>query len=544
MGNNCFNSDKCKFIGFNNINSIISVILNIIKIFFSISIFIFSLLIKFDSEVSRTISYELIENFQSGYFLDFRFCNSNENRINFGTWPGTVKGCGKIENGRPKANILDEKKEDKCNKNEIFLDNIPSQDIFSFKGLTICGTTKGNYYNLLFSDSVVELNENCPEGKKNCGYIDTIKNKLCFDNSLECPISYIKIKDINGSAPEGINNLKEIKTEKIRFYYSNNPYSKNDSKNASEIPYITNSFKIADSKICALSNLYYSNIDLYSLEALKKKYSENCILKDYSQEITIDQIRYHEINTINHYELYEENGIIDKIKNFNLTNFGFNVDKYKANDLKLYVRTHFGFNKTCLKQRKKGFNLEELNEINSNSDKMKTWSIITACFFGISTVSSVSFFFKIYDDNFGIMLIKYLLTIAPTFISFLYTVIWAVYFDDSYEEYMICSDFVTNFNYNTMIEKIRKNGIYIFICTILITIVFSFDIIIVIFKCCCCTKCCSECCIKCCCSCCINCCKKICGDIDVKNNESIQKDESQNINKIDINEKDCSKDNM
>ena len=142
------------------------------------------------------------------------------------------------------------------------------------------------------------------------------------------------------------------------------------------------------------------------------------------------------------------------------------------------------------------------------------------------------------------MLIKYLLTIAPTFVSFLYTVIWAVYFDDSYEEYMICSDFVTNFNYNTMIEKIRKNGIYIFICTILITMVFSFDIINIIFKCCCCTKCCSECCIKCCCSCCINCCKKICGDIDVKNNESIQKDESQNINKIDINEKDCSKDNM
>jgi len=124
---------------------------------------------------------------------------------------------------------------------------------------------------------VVEENENCPEGMKNCGYIDTMKNKLCLNNTLECPISYIKIKEFNSSAPEDITHLKEIKSDKIRFFFSSNPYS-----NSFELPFIQNAFKIADSKICALPNLYHSNFDLYNLEAIKKEYSEICVLKDYS----------------------------------------------------------------------------------------------------------------------------------------------------------------------------------------------------------------------------------------------------------------------
>ncbi len=64
----------------------------------------------------------MIENFQTGYFLDFYNCNTNESRIKFGTWRGTVKGCGKIVNGVANAKIMNEKK-GKCDKDEVFLDN-------------------------------------------------------------------------------------------------------------------------------------------------------------------------------------------------------------------------------------------------------------------------------------------------------------------------------------------------------------------------------------------------------------------------------------
>ena len=54
---------------------------------------------------------------------------------------------------------------------------------------------------------------------------------------------------------------------------------------------------------------------------------------------------------MDNYELYEENKIIDKIKNSRLMDYGFDLDKYKDNNLTLYVRTHFGFDKECLKKR-------------------------------------------------------------------------------------------------------------------------------------------------------------------------------------------------
>lgn len=111
-----------------------------------------------------------------------------------------------------KASKLDEGKE--CKDDEDPLIKIPPQKINSYKGITLCGKTKGNYYNLLFSDSVVGVNEKCPKGTKNCGYIDSVLNKLCLNNNTECPISYIKLAQ---TPPEGISNLKEIKGEGINF---------------------------------------------------------------------------------------------------------------------------------------------------------------------------------------------------------------------------------------------------------------------------------------------------------------------------------------
>ena len=350
---------------------------NILKITISIFIFIFSDKSGIDADVSRSISNEFIDNFATGYFIEFYKCNSNENRIKFDTWQGTIKGCLKITKDKKEISIP---VNGICGEGEKVIEKIPPQNIYNFKGLSLCGKTKENYYDLLFSDLVIGESEECPEGFKNCGYIDTIKNKLCLKNVSQCPISYIKIKDVNSPPPENISKLKEIGNDKIKLYYSNDPYS-----DTPEIPYIQASFKIADTEICSLPNLYHSNIDLFVLDALKKNYSSDCLLHDYSQAITIDYIRYHEINSINQFELYKENGIIDKIIDNNLTNYGFNIEKYKENTLSLYVRTHFGFNKTCLKERNAEFNMKELSEIISVSDKMKHWSdtIFSLCILSI-----------------------------------------------------------------------------------------------------------------------------------------------------------------
>ena len=514
------------------------IILIILKVLCLLPILILSKTISFDSEISNQISKEFLDNFQTGYFLEFHKCNSNENRIKFGTWQGTIKGCGTENNGIKKARIPKENKD--CKKDEKILEKIPPQNIFVFKGLTICGKTKGNYYDLLFSDSVIEKNKDCPEGFKNCGYIDTVKNKLCLKKDSECPISYIKIKDVNSTRPVNITHLKAIENEKIKFYYSNNPYA-----DTSEVPYIQNSFKIAESTICALPNLYYSNLDLFILDAFKKGLSSDCVLKDYSPNIAIDSIRYHELNSINQYDLYNENGIIDIISRNNLNDFGFNVEKYKENTVNLYINSHFGFNKTCLKNRKTQFNMKEISEILSTSKKMFFCGNFIFWFYIASlglTLSESFHIFKCIGCNLNIEnIIKSFINNILSTTALLFSIIWGLSYDNPYEKDMECSDIVSNSNYNIMIEKIQKNGIKIEFCFYLQLIflflnIFSLLIFIIVSSC---DDYCNKKCGSCCCICCRNNKKGDKGLLAPKKEESSKIEngnESKNQNEIKNNE--------
>lgn len=486
--------------------NITKLVLMFFIIVFTIAIMIFSREMNFDSEITKSISNEFIENFKRKYFLDFYKCNPNDEKVILDKWQGTIKGCGTIINGKKTAYVLDTGKE--CKNDEIILEKIPLQDIKSFKGLSICGNIRDdkNYYELLFSDSIVGEFEDCPEGTKNCGYIDTINNKLCLKNNSDCPINYIHIRDINSPPPTDITNLKNITGERIRFYYSNNPYA-----GTSTIPHIQNSFKIADDQICALPNLYHSNIDLFILDAYKKELVSDCVLKDYSQKYTVDTIRYSELNSINQYELYEENGIIEKIKSHNLIDYGFEVDKYRDNTLKLYVRTNFGFNKTCLKERKTNFNIQELTDILSTSDKMfeaSDWLYMVG--YPIIVLILVESILDSKDCGKCLEKIINIITSVGSAGEFAYIIFWALTYDDPYEQNMKCSDFISNSNYNVMIEKIKNNGNKLFICAVLIIFLLIFSLGLFIFniigscykekKCGCCSEqngCCCECCKKC-----------------------------------------------
>ena len=200
-------------------------IIQLLSFSFSFLVIYFAQTISFDGEVARSISEDLFDNFNSGFFLSFSKCKnpysntnpSNDNPIEFGEWQGTVDGC--IENIGDKTNIKILEQGENC---ENKINKIPPQKIYSFKGITLCGLTRGSYYDLLYEGDIIKEKEECPPGKKSCGYIDTIKNKLCVKNRHPCPVSYIKISDRKPT--EEINDLKEIKFDKINFYYSNNPY--------------------------------------------------------------------------------------------------------------------------------------------------------------------------------------------------------------------------------------------------------------------------------------------------------------------------------
>ena len=166
-------------------------IFNSINLVITLICLILTYNIKLNSEVATIISEEFMENFNTGYYLNFFNCISNENIVSFDKWKGTIRGCASEKN-KPKR-VRVPKEDDYCDPlTEVTLDRIPPQPINKFKGLIVYGKTKGNYHDLLFSDSVVGKDEECPEGLKNCGYIDTVLNKLCFKKDKECPVNYIK----------------------------------------------------------------------------------------------------------------------------------------------------------------------------------------------------------------------------------------------------------------------------------------------------------------------------------------------------------------
>lgn len=171
------------------------------------------------------------------------------------------------------------------------------------------------------------------------------------------------------------------------------------------------------------------------------------------------------------------------------------------------MRTHFGFNKTCLNKRKTKFNIKELSEIGAVSDKMKLWSKQVFVFGFFSLAISITEFFNIFkrcnSKNFiQEDIIKKILNNIYSVYTFFYSVLYGFGYDDPYENNMECSDFVSNSNYNIMIEKIHTNGFEMYLCScfiIILSILNIFSIIIMIvdfFK---------KKCQKCCCSCCINC---------------------------------------
>jgi hypothetical protein len=229
-----------------------------------------------------------------------------------------------------------------------------------------------------------------------------------------------------------------------------------------------------------------------------------------------------------------------------LAEYGFNIKVYDDNILNLYVTSHFGFKKTCLKKRKTAFNITQLTEISDVARKIQEWSLwekILGFTFGL-------FSFIDYIDS-PFVIFENLLKNVVTFVELLVTYLKVLLYDDPYEDKMECSDDISNSNYNIMIVNISSSGQYIFKFFLSFIIVFSSRLVTLIVefsvlctkkgkkgKMCCCF---CSCCEVLCCPCCEECCCKVAeNDINVINivDDKTNKDENDSSKKSKINKKD------
>ena len=186
---------------------------------------------------------------------------------------------------------------------------------------------KGRKYKILNTASYSYLNnaklkdEECPQGKKNCGIIDDEENKLCINSNSNCPINYISENKMNG--------FSSVKFGNKTFYYGNDN-SRKDKRIIAGL--------IADTD-------FYLNQDK----------DENDIIDNYTISGFLEENK----------NLYKE------------VNLGF--DPYKDEDIdkkgKSYLRTYYneGFDLTNLRKGKEQYyfnrkiNNEALNSINKKT---------------------------------------------------------------------------------------------------------------------------------------------------------------------------------
>ena len=109
--------------------------------------------------------------------------------------------------------------------------------------MRVSDDTNYYYYLLQKPDTIISKFEECPDNKKSCEYIDTLKNILCIFLNSECPVNYVKVSKFPPIEP--IGDLKEIRSNQITFYFSKNPYI-----NSTKIPLHSKLFQNCCSNPC------------------------------------------------------------------------------------------------------------------------------------------------------------------------------------------------------------------------------------------------------------------------------------------------------
>ena len=359
-------------------------------------IFICSIIYLFSSTFSEAFLREIHENFMG---VPIYTLNNNCNEpLQLGYWGGTTSGCDCLGIRDRYIRHSNSFIRGSCNYNEtragcIDYKSKPKIIINKYKGFSFCinkGKEIVDYKQYL--KNTVSKNEDCPFGFKSCGYLDTLEQKLCIKIDEECPINDLYI-----------NNVNDSPKDYFTFPLNDNKYLHYTNKN--NLSYIVTRIKLSeDNEPCI-----YPGEFSWKYHHVLEQSSGYCKISIESEKY---DKRYIEIDSINKYDLYYENGIIQSIGNLPL--YDFNI--LRTERIYLYKRTFLGFDKKCMETNKFSYEyFDKLRDEQSRARSFVKYNFIILLIIVISIVLFLVFLSKGGDSE----VLKILCMIGIIFIAML-----------------------------------------------------------------------------------------------------------------------------
>ena len=275
-------------------------------------------------------------------------------------WPGTKDGS--IKNGKTRPYLCDEYEASCRNISGTF-----SVKIKKWRNKTFHFNSSYTYESLY--NNTVGPNETCPSGKKPCGIFDTMNNTLCLDVGAECPINFMVFSSHTPTEYNYTFKREQYDESMMYIYYTNE---------AIDRYIITSKFKLSDDLVCFDNQRYNSPYSHSVLDEYKYgcKAINNTLYNPY----------YKAIDTNNKYDLYEENGILKKVKKIP----GYPWKSFLNQYTTLFNRPFVGYDKKCLAKHPESF-----GKIERDAKKQKIINIFEIISFSLICVCIILFIAKI-----------------------------------------------------------------------------------------------------------------------------------------------------
>ena len=299
---------------------------------------------------------------------------SNESKIVFDVWKGTVEGCNCIGIDLPESTCKNQICRRECRQGETKggctkIDPISPINITNWKGKEFLSTVLDSSYNYttLLSHSV-KKGEECEAGYKKCGILDTMNNVMCLKEEQTCPINLLFVTDM-ASLP---TNYSKYTFSRVFF---------DDGKvlhftNQAVDQYIVTDFRLSDDKVCVNSDEYNSPYPRYILD-----YYQYYGCKTNFSNIQYNT-NYNKLDSIDKYNLYDNNHIFTKLMQLP----EYPIENLPHQNTNLYMKSYIGFDKEYFS--KISFDLHKAIEY---SKDIKTASNLNIAIFGMG-VGGVLFY--------------------------------------------------------------------------------------------------------------------------------------------------------
>ena len=339
----------------------------------------------------KNYHHENIDNIKTNFEIEAIFdlqvqeyCSVEYQPLKIDKWFGTKPGCQVFyrsenifvwENSYIKSGGCENvffKEDDRERKKHI--PPVAPIDITKWRGKQICSKRRTNPLDYLaMLENSVKEGEECKEGYKKCGKLDSMNNIACMPKDDMCPINYIKVTDSQEPPSECIN-CKTIQLDLNYLHYGN------DNINNS----IVTNFKTSDdrSKVCLDQGEYNSQMKRYTLDNIDHYGCENEF-----NNMLYDE-RYTYLDTIPKATVFEDNGILVKIERLPK----FPVESIREQQTSLFTRSFQGFDKQCLKQN--GINLEQYEKLEGRVTANKWLTFVSLLFLIVNIMFIVTLLYK------------------------------------------------------------------------------------------------------------------------------------------------------